>query len=632
MGRATAKARLVALLALLLLALACNGGGQTPPSPSPATPTPGTSPGTTPTLPPPPTPIPHILDIATPPDRDLFDLALRFGRIPPGSPRLARQSPLGYKEGDLQEFTVLDITTPKLFTVTAVLHRISEHAYFFFQQGLPVDDRALADAARDFEELVYPSVTANFGREWSPGVDADPRITILHADLGDVAGYFSGSDEFPLAAVPRSNEGEILYVHTGVPLGTSTYNALLAHEFQHMVHWNADAGEESWVNEGLSQVAAEAVAFERGFIDRYLLNPDVQLNDWAPLAEDPTPHYGASQLFFRYLLDRYGGRQRAIDLVRQPLDGIPGLDAYLQEFGVTFLDVFADWLAANYLDADSGPYAHAGATLRIANITRLSAFTEGESTIAQFAAEYLEIEPPEGEAVFRFDGAATVQAVALQPPSGNAFWWSNRGDSIDSRLTCRLDLRDLSAATLTFSLWYETEEGWDYAYVSASSDGGQTWRPLAGRHTTDFDPVAQAYGPGYTGSSGSEARWLEERIDLTPFAGREILIRFEYISDDSTNLRGFAVDDIAVPEAGFLDDAEAAGPCRPQGFVRLDRPLAQRWLLQLIDPQTGQVQRIELEEGRRAEIIIDRPLVLIVAAATDLTRERASYRWSLTSP
>ena len=31
------------------------------------------------------------------------------------------------------------------------------------------------------------------------------------------------------------------------------YNALVAHEFQHMVHWHADNSEDSWVNEGLSR-------------------------------------------------------------------------------------------------------------------------------------------------------------------------------------------------------------------------------------------------------------------------------------------------------------------------------------------------------------------------------------------
>ena len=30
-------------------------------------------------------------------------------------------------------------------------------------------------------------------------------------------------------------------------------------------------------------------------------------------------------------------------------------------------------------------------------------------------------------------------------------------------------------------VWYEIEEGWDYAYVEASDDDGRTWHILEGR-------------------------------------------------------------------------------------------------------------------------------------------------------
>ena len=40
-------------------------------------------------------------------------------------------------------------------------------------------------------------------------------------------------------------------------------------------------------------------------------------------------------------------------------------------------------------------------------------------------------------------------------------------------------------------------------------------------------------------------------------AGRDILIRFEYVTDQGFNLRGALLDDIAIPEIGFLDEALA---------------------------------------------------------------------------
>ena len=50
--------------------------------------------------------------------------------------------------------------------------------------------------------------------------------------------------------------------------------------------------------------------------------------------------------------------------------------------------------------------------------------------------------------------------------------------------------------------------------------------------------------------------WIDETVDLTPFAGRDVLVRFEYVTDQGFNLRGALVDDVAIPEIGFLDDAE----------------------------------------------------------------------------
>ncbi len=621
---------LVALLTVL--ALACRGG-QPEVAPTPTgVPTPTAPPPSlaSPTSPPSLTPPAETLVVPTPPDRDLFDLALRFGRIQPGQPRLVSLSPVTHAEGETQEFVLLDIDPPGTRTVRAVLRAISPHAYFFFEEGLAVDARGLARAVDRFEGEAYPTVTAAFGQEWSPGIDGDPRITILHAALRDAGGYFTAGDEFPRAAVPSSNQREMVYIHASLPLGSDVYTATLAHELQHLAHWNADAGEDGWVDEGLSQVASEAIILDSGFVEAFLRDPDLQLNDWAGPEEDSTPHYGASQLFFRYLLDRFGGRQRAGDLVRQAADGMAGIDAYLEEFGVTSLDVFADWLVANHLDAPSGPYGHESLRLAPIPTTLIESLGQGEGTVAQFGADYLEIEPPPGGAVFLFDGQDTVPAVRVEPRSGRAFWWSNRGDSIDSGLTCELDLTGLRAATLAFATWYEMEEGWDYGYIAISSDGGGSWRALPGQHTTDYDPVGQAYGPGYTGSS---RQWLVERVDLSPFAGQKVWIRFEYVTDDSTNLGGFAIDDITVAEIGFREGAEtAAGGCQPEGFLRVDRPLPQRWILQVIDRRSGQVRRLSLDEGHRAQVRVDSPVIIVVAAATDVTPEAASYRWSLTAP
>src|SRR5205085_257847 len=99
-------------------------------------------------------------------------------------------------------------------------------------------------------------------------------------------------------------------------------------------------------------------------------------------------------------------------------------------------------------------------------------------------------------------GTPTLRVIGTDPPGGGFFWWSNRGDMLDTRLTRPLDLRGAERATLTFDLRYDTEDAYDYGYVLVSTDGGTRWQTLTGRHTTQESPTGNNFGAGYNGRSG----------------------------------------------------------------------------------------------------------------------------------
>src|SRR3972149_5763467 len=190
--------------------------------------------------------------------RPLFALAVRFRGLPADAPRAARQTPYAYEAGDGEEFTIIDLDRPGHKTITASVRQITERAYFFVEEGVQVDDATLQRIGRDFEDAVYPRVPAAFGKEPSPGVDADPRISIVHARLSGAGGYVTSTDSLPRAVAPRSNERAGVYLAASLLAAPGTaYNAVLAHELQHLIHDVVDPGDESWVNEGLSQIAAE---------------------------------------------------------------------------------------------------------------------------------------------------------------------------------------------------------------------------------------------------------------------------------------------------------------------------------------------------------------------------------------
>lgn len=624
---------------LLAVSLACNG--ESPEQPPTPTPTPTSIASPTSTVTPSPGPASTV-----PPDRDLLELAVRLRQAPAPLSPIAREEPPAYAVGDRHEFTTLDVFEPSIVTVTAVLRLVTPHAYFYVEEGADVSEEDLAKAGRDFEESVYPAIVANFGPAWTPGVDSDPHITLLHADLRGLSGYFSGDDEVPRAASPYGNEREMVYLNLGSDKpGSDGYNALLAHELQHLVHWHADPTEETWVNEGLSEVAREMIAGSLGSTASAAASADIQLNAWEPLGHSNAPHYGISHLFFRYLLEHCGGLDGARGLLDEPADGIEGIERYLAPFGVTFEDVFADWLVANYLDDPAGgPHSHSDAEIEASPTVTLTDYDQGEGSVHQLAADYIEVRLPEGDAVFSFDGDAAVKVLPNEPHSASGQWWSGRGDAIDSTLTAEFDLSGLESATLRFWTWYNLEEHWDYAYVMASTDGGATWQILSGQHTSDANPVGDAYGPAYTGSSGDgdEPTWVEESLDLNPFAGGKVLLRFEVVTDAAVNLEGWAIDDIAIPELGFFDDVEedglrqGASAWQAAGFQRLTARLPQRFIVQVIEMgETTSVRTLLLDAANRGEVrlsgfgsTLDKAVV-VIGAATEGTTETAAYRYSL---
>ena len=162
--------------------------------------------------------------------------------------------------------------------------------------------------------------------------------------------------------------------------------------------------------------------------------------------------------------------------------------------------------------------------------------------------------------------------------------WSNRGDDSHSWSTRAFDLTTLKSATLRFWTWYDIEKDYDYAYVTVSTDGGVHWQPLSTSVTTETNPQGNSFGPAFTNNSGqhldvaedSASYWEEQLVDLTPFAGQEIMIGFHMVTDDALNYNGIAIDDVSIPELDYFEDFEQGdGGWSHSGFARIDNILPQ---------------------------------------------------------
>ncbi len=584
----------------------------------------------------------HVL-----PRRDLVQLANEYGRTP-AQQRVVRTTPLNVQVGQHETFWLSDIPNNRYYTKTATLQFALDHVLMYVEDGVEVNKAGLERSAHQFNDQIYPLDRKLFGEEWSPGVDGDPRLTVLNGKIAGVGGYFSGSDEVPRTVNRYSNEREMFYINIDdrAP-GTAGYADVLAHEFQHMIEWHEAQRPTSWMNEGLSVLAEDL----NGFTDdatstapSFLADPNLQLTAWASSVSPP--HYGAAYLFLRYFYEQYGKTLDLKQLIRD--DAGERLNLFAKQAATIRPDIkdfgqlFGDWAVANLLDdkqIDGGRYAYSRLPFDVTPTAVPSGGLHGK--VAQFGTQYIDLPAAGAAQTVQWDGNQTTKL--FPGDTQGAAWWSNRGDSADSVLTRTVDLRQVSAATLKFRLWYDIEKDYDYGYVSASTDG-QHWQTLRGTHTTDTDPQGANYGNGYTSKSGVQEgvksdetlvpQWLNEQIDLSSYAGKVITLRFSLITDDAYNGAGMVIDNLEIPQINFRDDVDqGAAGWFANGWERTDNQLPQRWELRLVRTRGNQttVEHLTPNASRhvQAQLAADERGTLIIAATTPHTNEPATFTLSV---
>jgi hypothetical protein len=208
-------------------------------------------------------------------------------------------------------------------------------------------------------------------------------------------------------------------------------------------------------------------------------------------------------------------------------------------------------------------------------------------------------------------------------------------------LTRSFDLTSYSGPlSFNYWIWYDTEQGWDYGYVEASTDG-ENWEILTTPSGTGTDPQGSNYGWGYTGYSGGKFTpvWIFESLDISRFAGQNLLIRFDYITDSNVTGEGFLLDDLSSPEIGYSEDFETTDTSWiVNGWARIQNVLPQTYKLALIsEGDVTDVQYITLNPDITADIPftigdgID-SVVLVVSATTRFTRQLAPYHFNVSQP
>ena len=583
------------------------------------------------------------------PINDPLDLAHRLQGKPLIAPTIPGE-PTVYQVGDSQSFWIVNGDTDEQSQVQAKLAYITPHLYLWIQDGVRYSAGNVQKLSDTFENKIYPTDREFFGSEWTPGVDNDPHLYVLYTrGLGSrVAGYFSSADEIPPEVSPYSNGHEMFVMNADSfdNLSDIYVYTVLAHEFQHMIHWYRDRNEESWMNEGFSELAAFLNGYDIGGHDfLFARDPDLQLTDWPNDRTKTSPHYGASFLFLDYFLNRFG-ETATQKVVADPSNGLGSIDQVLAEENitdpatgqpVTADDVFADWSLANYLDDASvgdGRYTYAnypGApSFRDTETIRSCPTSDQTRTVFQYGTDYIHI-TCRGNVTLSFQGDQEVGVLPVDVHSGNYALWSNKGDESDMTLSQTFDFTNLQGPiSMNYWTWYDLEEHYDYLYLVATTDGGNTWQIVKTPSCTEENITGANFGCGYNGKTNT---WIQEKVDLSQFAGQKVTLQFEYITDAAVNGEGLLLDDMEIPQINYHTDFESDnGGWQASGFVRLQNRLPQTFRVSLVkDGRPVSVQYLQLEANQSINLPLNltSDVTLVVSGTTRFTRLPANYSFSI---
>jgi hypothetical protein len=415
------------------------------------------------------------------------------------------------------------------------------------------------------------------------------------------------------------------------------YEGTFAHEWQHLLEYYVDPGEVTWVNEGLSDYAQTLVGYvdstltvyHQGF-DAHLIcfhgfgtvatpyntnpracgGPQNSLNLWNEgTATDVLADYGNAYQFMLYLHDRFGPAVLT-RLHRDKADhGLAGVAAALPA-GASLYRVIHDFQTNTLTDRIAGGLPWLRSTLNLANPAAYD--TPGA---APNGADYVRLRDAAGHYLSGHDlRSVTFAGAATLPPAPLA--WTVAGGALFSGDTNSLDAAAVTTVTiptadpvLRFSSRYGAEDGYDYGYVTVSTDGGRTYLAVAGDRTRP-GPL----GPGLSGTTGG---FLPHAYDLSAYAGKKVLIGFRYVTDSTIKMGGWSIKDITVGATTIAST--------PDGFrspTQVRPAPVHAWSVRLVGMDAHRVREVPVDRWAR---LADFDRIVAIVSYDEPTEQLTQY-------
>jgi hypothetical protein len=287
---------------------------------------------------------------------------------------LKKLNAFNFTVGSTHTWYTVDYTTLNNVQVSSTCRAVGTNCYIFVEDAswtggkvtqaavdsvrIAFDQQTPANASRG----IYQTNVDAFGNP--PNVDSDLRIVILILDIRDtysqtqtggyVGGYFYSFNETNQA---ESNQAEILFIDCNPTDLTQSWGvrdamSTVAHEFQHMIHFNYIKGQQTFINEGFSLVAEVNAGYPIYDQGDFINEPNHYLFEWLDVS-DPGVYndYSRAARFAVYLRDQFS-MSYFKNVLASGTVGVAGLNSGFERIGTPFrfIDVLKNWFIANMVN------------------------------------------------------------------------------------------------------------------------------------------------------------------------------------------------------------------------------------------------------------------------------------------
>ena len=465
---------------------------------------------------------------------DLYNLVNRLNNIQiqrPGSEFLIPNKKCKTEENekflviDINEYIVRPIIAKQVMSNDM---KDSRYCWYIENQYIKhVNTELLELWIQKFNTEIHPIITNVF---YNTDINPYTYVVITNLNPG-IAGYYSDSNNYPINVHYGSNEVDIIFIDIDqIKNGEQSFLSTLTHELTHLYQSQISSYSNSWIKEGTAELITNSVGLQRP-LDSNIFSKPISLSN---LNNPNLQQYGYFTFFFLYLQDRFNPLN-LYELLQYENKSIEGIIDYLKtnhnyqnhskdllnEWGLEVLNCIIENCSFynNFINTTPVIEINDSQTIKMLPLSlQFYRILDSQNTSIQISTEILN--------------------------ENNDIWWSGNGDLIDNMITFEFEIKDLDNYSLYFDTYFDIEGQFDLVYLEISKDGGASWEILSTPAMNSQSSSFYALGPHYTNKIED---WINEEILIGNLnITDKLLVRFEYITDDSVNNKGFYIKDITL--------------------------------------------------------------------------------------